>query len=380
MSTEAERKGWRNFLLIWAGQMISLAGSGLTTFGLGVWVFEQTRSAAAFTLIYVCATAPALLMAPLAGALVDRWDRRRMLIVSNLGAAVGPAAFVLLLWTGRLEIWHVYVIVTFATVFLSCQFPALGAATTMLVPKSRLGRASGMMQMGHSVARIVAPLLAGVLMPVIRLQGVILIDVFTFLCGIVTLLFASIPAPAVSAVGVSARGSLLRQAGFGWVYLKERPGLLSLLGFFAVLNLFFAMSQVLTTPLVLSFASERHLGVVLALGSAGFLAGSLLMSTWGGPTRRMLGILGFAPLLGLALLLVGAARSVPLLPGGALAGNLGPFLGVGTGRGIGLQFMVMGTLLAVAALAGLAYPHLRALDDEVPDAIPSPREAAGASA
>jgi len=443
---DVERRGWRNFLLIWLGQMVSLAGSGLTTFGLGVWVYQRTGSAAAFSFIYVCATAPALFVAPLAGALVDRWDRRRMLIVSNLGAAVGPAVFVLLLALGRLEIWHVYVIVAFATLFTSCQFPAFGAAITMLVPKAQLGRASGMMQMGYSVSRIVAPLLAGILMPLIRLQGIILIDVFTFLFGLVTLLFATIPRPERTAVGEAAGGSLLRQVAFGWSYLRQRPALLSLLGFFAVLNLFFAMSQVLATPLILSTASERQLGFVLSTGSIGLLAGSLLMSVWGGPARRILGVLGFSPLLGLALLVIGIGRSMPaiaagvflmyflvpiingsdqalwqskvepdvqgrvfamrqvlsqftaplsyflagpladrvfeplLRPGGQLAATAGPLLGVGEGRGIGLQFVVMGVLLATAALAGLGYAPLRKLDDEATDAVVSEESQAQAAA
>jgi DHA3 family macrolide efflux protein-like MFS transporter len=442
---DVERKGWRNFLLIWLGQMVSLAGSGLTTFGLGVWVYERTGSASAFTLIYVAATAPALFTAPLAGTLVDRWDRRRLLILSNLGAAIGPALFVLLLALDRLEIWHVYGIVALTTVFTSCQFPAFGAAITMLVPKAQLGRASGMMQMGHSVARIIAPLLAGLLMPVIRLQGIILIDVFTFLFGLATLLLTTIPKPEGTAAGSAATGSLLRQAAFGWAYLRERPALLSLLGFFAVLNLFFAMSQVLATPLILSSASERQLGFVMSTGSIGLLAGSLLMSAWGGPNRRTLGILGFSPLLGIALLVIGTGRSLPviaagvflmyflvpiingsdqalwqskvepdvqgrvfamrqvfsqftaplsyflagpladrvfeplLLPDGPLAGTAGQLLGVGEGRGIGLQFVVMGVLLAAAALAGLAYAPLRQLDDEVEDAVPERAQvAAGA--
>ncbi|HEV7518876.1 MAG TPA: MFS transporter [Thermoanaerobaculia bacterium] len=443
MPNDDAKKGWRNFVLIWLGQLVSLTGSGLTTFGLGVWVFQRTGSAAAFTLIYVCATAPALLMAPIAGVLVDRWDRRRMLIISNLGAAIGPAIFVLLLLTHRLALWHVYVVVAIATVFLSCQFPAFGAAITMLVPKAQLGRASGMMQMGQSSARIVAPLLAGALLPVIHLQGLLLIDFFTFLFGMVTLLFATIPRPAASAVGSAARGSLFREAAFGWAYLRERPGLLSLLGFFSIMNLFFAMSLVLITPLVLSLTSPRQLGLVLAVGSAGLLAGGILMSIWGGPARRMYGILGFSPLLGLSLLLVGSATWVPaimvgafamyflvpiingsdqalwqskvepdvqgrvfamrqllsqftaplaylaagpladrvfnplLRPGGALAGSVGRWLGVGQGRGIGLQFVVMGCLLTLAALTGLAYPHLRGLDEEIPDAIPDPAAAGG---
>jgi MFS family permease len=440
-----ERKNWHSFMLIWIGQVISLFGSGLTNFGLGVWVYQQTGSATAFTLIYVCGAVPALLLAPFAGVLVDRWNRRDALLLSNLGAAFGTIVLVALVALHRLAVWHVYGIVAFGTVFLALQFPAYGAAVTLLVPKQHLGRASGMVQLGASAARIVAPLLAGVLMPIIRLEGLVLVDIVTFLIGAVTLLLAQVPRPEASAVGrASQAGGILRDAAFGWTYLRSRPALLSLLAFFAVLNLFFAMSQVLVTPLVLSEAGAPQLGLVLSAGSCGALAGGLLMSTLGGPSKRVLGILGFSPLLGLAMALIGVSSWVPvvaagsflaflvvpvingsdqalwqskvepdlqgrvfamrqllsqfsaplaylasgpladrvfaplLVPGGRLAGSLGPLLGVGSGRGIGLQFLLMGTLLTLAALVGLAYPRLRHLDESVPDVAAAPAATAPA--
>lgn len=436
MEPSTEARNWRAFITIWIGQIISMFGSGLTNFGLGVWVFEKTGSATDFTLIYVCGVLPSLVLAPFVGVLVDRWDRRLVLLMSYLGAATAMVALVTLVALDRLEIWHVYCIVAFGSIFLAFQFPTYGAVATMLVPKKHFGRASGMVQFGSSSARILAPLLAGILMPIIKLEGLVVVDVVTFFIGAVTLLLVRIPRPELSAAGQAAKGSIFREAGFGWAYLKSRPALLSLLGFFALLNLFFAMSQVLVTPLVLSGAGAPQLGVVLAFASAGALAGGLLMSAWGGPSKRIWGILGFSPLLGLAMLVIGISSWIPVIAtgvfllfflvpiingsdqaiwqskvepdvqgrvfamrqllsqfttpiaylaagpladrvfeplletGGRLAGPLGPVFGVGEGRGIGLQFGVMGCLLTLTALAGLAYPKLRGLEEEIPDAIP----------
>jgi len=443
MEPSTEAKSWRTFVLIWIGQIVSMFGSGLTNFGLGVWVYQKTGSATDFTLIYVCGVLPTLLLAPFVGALVDRWDRRAVLLLSNLGAALAMTMLVTLVLLHRLAVWHVYGIVAFGSIFLAFQFPAFGAVATLLVPKKHFGRASGMVQFGSSSARILAPLLAGILLPLIHLEGLVAFDVATFFVGAVMLLLVRIPRPEKSAAGEAAKGSLWREAGFGWVYLKARPALLSLLAFFAVINLFFAMSQVLTTPLVLSLAGAGQLGLVLSVGSVGALAGGLVMSAWGGPSRRIWGILGFSPLLGLAMVLIGISSWIPLIAvgafllfslvpiingsdqaiwqskvepdvqgrvfamrqlfsqfttpiaylaagpladrvfgpllvaGGPLAASLGPLFGVGPGRGIGLQFAVMGLLLTVAALCGLAYPKLRGLDDAVPDAIPE-QAAAGA--
>ena len=124
MESSTEKKNWRTFVLIWLGQVVSMLGSGLTNFGLGVWVYEQTGSATDFTLIYFCGTLPGLLLAPFLGVLVDRWDRRMILLVADFGAALTTVALVVLLMLDRLETWHIYGLVAFGTVFLAFQFPA----------------------------------------------------------------------------------------------------------------------------------------------------------------------------------------------------------------------------------------------------------------
>ena len=142
----------RIFTLIWFGQLISFIGFGLTRFALGVWVYRNTGSVTQFALISLFAILPSILLSPLVGVLVDRWNRRTCMILSDAGAGLSTLAIVLLLLVGRLEVWHIYLVVAVSSTFNAFQWPAYAAATTMLVPKQHLGRASGMVQLAEAIA------------------------------------------------------------------------------------------------------------------------------------------------------------------------------------------------------------------------------------
>ena len=301
----APPRGFRTFLVIWLGQLLSLVGSGLTGFALGVWVFRTTGSVTKFALIALATALPGIIFSPIAGALVDRWDRRKAMILSDIGAGVCTLSMALLLMADRLEVWHIYIAMGISSTFSAFQWPAYSAATTLLVPKEHLGRASGMVQIGEAAAQIISPVLAGVLLGTIGLQGVMLIDVATLGFALATLLVVRIPRPVVTAEGEAGKGSLLREAAYGWTYIRVRPGLLGLLLFFATVNFAMSVVQVLFTPLVLSFTTEAVLGLILSIAGLGFLLGSLTMSAWGGPKRRIYGILGANLLVGSALYLAG---------------------------------------------------------------------------
>lgn len=305
--------GFKTFLLIWFGQLISLTGSGMTGFALGVWVFITTGSVTRFALISLATTLPGILMSPIAGALVDRWDRRMAMLLSDTGAGICTLLIATLLFTGRLEVWHIYVLMGISSAFSSFQWPAYSAATTLLVPKQQYGRASGMVQMAEAVGMILAPLLAGALVGLIQVQGIILIDFATFLFAVATLLLVRVPHPPVSAEGLHGRGSLLQEAAYGWKYITARRGLFGLLLFFAFINFTFGIASVLFTPLVLSFTTPAVLGVLMSVLGIGMLAGSLVMSAWGGPKKRVYGILGSALIQGLMMFFAGAPPSVALL-------------------------------------------------------------------
>ncbi len=274
----------------------------------------------------------------------------------------------------------------------------------------------------------------------------ILIDVVTFAFAIVTLLLVRFPQPQASAEGAPASdgeragGFAWRDLTFGWTYIASRPGLLGLLIFLAVVTFIWGMVGALIVPMILGWTSSDILGAIISVAGAGMLAGSLIMSAWGGPRRRINGVLNFELLSGLCFVLIGLQPSFwwtavgvfgahltiaiifgsnqaiwqskvepdvqgrvfamqqmvtraasplayflagpladrvfePLLAtDGALAGGLGQVLGTGAGRGIGLLFILLGVAKVAVSLAGRLYPHMRNVEDELPDAIPAQAE------
>lgn len=314
MSRPAPEPSLGRFSILWLGQVVSVVGSGLTGFALGVWVYQTTGSVTRFALISVFTTLPGIVLSPVAGALVDRWDRRLLMLASDAASAVCTLGIVALLWADRLEVWHIYVAMGLSSVFRSFQWPAFTAATTLLVPKRHYGRAGGMVQLGEALGLILAPTLAGLLIARVGLSGVILFDLASFVFAVLTLLAVRFPAP-VRTGEPKVRGTLRAEIAEGWAYLRQRPGLLALLCLFAGTNFISAMLQILFTPMVLSFSSPQVLGRVLSVAGSGFLVGGLAMSVWGGPKRRVRGILAFQSLQALTLLLAGLEASAPLIAG-----------------------------------------------------------------
>jgi MFS transporter, DHA3 family, macrolide efflux protein len=306
-------RGMAAFLAVWAGQVVSALGTGLTGFALGVWVYQRTGSATRFALITLMTTLPGILLSPIAGALVDRWDRRRVMILSDVGAGCATLMLALLFWYHRLELWHIYLLLALSSTFGSLQWPAFSASTTLLVPREHLGRAAGLTQMGQAVSVLLAPVLAGALVVSIGLKRVLLIDFATFLIAVATLLSVHVPRAEATVEGLATRGSLLSEAASGWPFIRQRPGLLSLLALIAATNFSMGMMQVLVAPMVLSFTSAAVLGRVLSVAGSGMLVGSLVMSVWGGPSRRVSGILGFLLLQGAILVVGGLWPSATLI-------------------------------------------------------------------
>lgn len=314
----ANRK-MRIFILIWLGQLVSLLGSQLTTFALDVWVYQSTKSVTLFAIIALCSQLPSILISPLVGVLVDRWNRRWVMILSDTGSAISTGVVALLLATGHLNIWSICLSVILNSIFGAFQWPAYSAAIPLLVPKQHLVRANGITEAGEAIVLLIAPLLAGVLLVSIQLHGVILIDLATFIFALVTLLSVQIPNVKTTTAGETRKGSWLREATYGWTYISVRPGLLGLLIFFTTTNFFESVVEVLVTPLVLSLASPTVLGTIMSISGIGLLGGSLLMSIRGESRRLINSILSFQLLGGLCILLVGLYTAVPII---ALAGFL----------------------------------------------------------
>jgi DHA3 family macrolide efflux protein-like MFS transporter len=294
------------------GQVASMFGTSLTGFALGVWVFQTTGSVTRFALISFFTLLPGILLAPIAGAYVDRWDHRWTMALSDLGSGLCSLLIAILLWRHSLEIWHIYVLMGLSSTLGAPQMLALNAAIPLLVSRDQLSRANGIFQLGSAAAEVGAPAIAGVVVAWQGVQGALLIDFLTCAVAVSTVLSIRIPRPerppATAEDGGSRKPSLLREAAQGWTYIRARPGLLALMLMFTALNLSRGSVVLLVTPMVLAFSSPQVLGRVLSTAALGMVAGGIAMTTWGGPRRRMRGIFA-AMLLMSVMLFLGSLRA-----------------------------------------------------------------------
>jgi DHA3 family macrolide efflux protein-like MFS transporter len=315
-------RSWRDsgrasFLVIWLGRTISLLGSAFTSFSIGIWVYQNTGSVTRFTTTALCAVIPPIVLSPLLGPFLDRWDRRWVMIAGDAGAALATLILAVLFWTDQIRFWHLCVLLAAIGASSSVQFPAFSASITLLVPREQLGRANGLVQFGNSLSTLIAPLASGALVQMIHIKGIIVIDFISCCVAVATLLAVRIPRPpATPREPAAARPSFLQEAAVGWRFIRSRPGLLAMLLLFSGFNLTNSMVESLITPLVLSFAPPGVLGAVVSGAGTGMLLGGLLIMAWGGPRRRMPAVLAFLTLQGVMLIL-GGLRPHALLIGAA---------------------------------------------------------------
>ncbi|MBW4717937.1 MFS transporter [Saccharothrix obliqua] len=418
----------KRFAVVWAGQLVSVIGSALTAFVLGVWVYMGTGSVTQFVLIQFCAVVPGILLAPYAGALADRYDRKRIMLVADVGGGLVTALLLVSVGAGALAVWQVYAAAALTATLNLFHLIAYQALVPALVPPKHLGRVNGLMQLTQGV-QVAAPLVAGALLGLVGLPGVLLIDVVSMVFAVGALLVARLPA-----VTGGGGGGGRAAAGEGLRWLRGAPGLFALCVVFGVWNFLFAVAGGLVQPLILSFSGPATLGVLMAAGGGGLFASGLVMGAWGGPKRRVLGVyLGLAlggvflvlhslapspwliglaapaflatlPLMNtscvtllqtkvdpavlgrvlavvrmlgtaampVAYLLIGPLSdgvAEPLMtPDGPLALSVGALIGTGPGRGIALVFLVTGVLMLALAAYAWTRPRLRTVDD-LPDAV-----------
>lgn len=315
----------RTFLLVWIGQVVSVFGSAMTRFALTVWAYELTGTATALALVAFFSFVPEVLLSPLAGALVDRWNRKLVMMLSDLAAGLSTVAIFLLHSAGQLEIWHLYVAGAFAGVFATFQWPAFSAAVTTILPKRHYARAQGMMGVAESASGLVSPALAVLVLAAGGLRAVLLIDIATFVVAVTAILVVTIPQPPRSAAGEEGRGTLLHESLYGFRYILKRPSLLGLQLMFFQVNLFGSLTGTLLAPMILARtnSSSESLAIVQTALALGGLAGGLWISVRGGPTQRVYGVLlGMMGGYVCNDLLMGLGRGLPVWAVGAFLGMI----------------------------------------------------------
>lgn len=307
----------RIFLIVWLGHLVSMFGTSLTRFALGVWIYEQTGSTTRFALTLLVTALPEVLLLPIGGSLADRMERRRIMLLSAAASALCVLVLVGLLYWGLATLPAIYLVMGLCSAFIALPVPALTASIPLMVPREQLARANGMMEMASACAQILAPAVAGLMLGKVGLHGLVLMDFLSFLFVVLTLLPLRFVQPAPTPRPTAGGNVLVQDIRMGLAYILARPGLAGLLLILALINFNVGMIQTLITPTVMGFASSVELGRVMSVGGVGVLVGSVAMSVWGGPRRRVYGILGFTFLQGLVLAVSGVRQSLPLITTGA---------------------------------------------------------------
>jgi predicted MFS family arabinose efflux permease len=412
---------WARFLVLWAPQTLAITGRGLTTFALGVWVYERTHSATLFAMLEVSALLPGIIVAPLLGWAVDRLGPRPAMILADAAALAAVVALEIAFAYGIASPLLVYAIITAGAFVTSLRWPAYSALVTLVAPPDHLPRAAALMQVAYAGQQVVAPAVAGVLIGVIGVSGVISVDVVASIVALLSLQLVKVETQTIR--GGDVWGDL-RSA---WSLMGDR-GLFRLAGYIFATYLPGGMVIALATPLVLTIAGPKALGVVLAAMGIGMLAGSVVSSALAKSDGGIRRLLRYDTMLVTAMLCAGFATSsvrvamvgavflfglagviaeeqvvwqvrVPVeaqgrvfalrraitwlsLPisyalagpladhvftpamsaGGALAGWLGPIMGTAPGRGIALLLVCAGLAKGVVVLVGARDRELRRLD------------------
>ena len=294
MKTPQKRPtGMAGFTIVWIGQVVSLLGTAMTNFGLTLWAYEVTGKATPLALIGFFFVTPIVFLGPFVGVLVDRGNRRLMMMLSDLGAALASLTVLILYATGHLQVWHLFITATISGTLQGFQWPAYSAAITLMLPKEQYARANGMMQMAGNASQVFAPLLAGALIRPLGLAGLLIIDLVSAAVAIGALLLIHVPQPARTEAGREGAGNFLKEALYGFRYIFARPSLLGLQTVFLVGNFFSGLAYAVLAPMVLGRTGNNELvfGSVQSAGAVGGVIGSLTMSAWGGPQRRVHGVL-----------------------------------------------------------------------------------------
>jgi MFS transporter, DHA3 family, macrolide efflux protein len=305
--------GIRTFYALLLGQFVSIMGSGISRFALGVWVYTETQDTTAYTTLLFFAVFPIGVGALMAGPVVDRWNRRNVMIISDTVAALSTLTVAFLYYLNALELWHLYLALFVNGVATAFSRPALDATVALLVPKPHLNRAAGLSQLVGSLETILSPTIAGFIFGIGGLGATFIIDFVTFGINILLLLLVTIP-HLPTATLVRQTSNFREDFRFGLMYVRHRPALIYLLTLFTItMFLLPGVAYSLVTPLVLTFATEQSLGMILSGFGVGPLLGGILITLWGNRWRRMAGILAGMTVVGLAAILISLRESVLLI-------------------------------------------------------------------
>lgn len=406
-------KPFHKFLLLWMGDFVSAIGSGLTSFGLGVYIFQQTGKTSLMALVTLLGFLPSILLSIPAGVLADRYDRRLLMVIGDSCSASGLLFILFCMRNGDAEIWKICVGVAISSIFASLLEPAYRATITDLLPPSEYSKASGLMQVVGSAKYLVSPVLAGFLLTIFDVRLLLVVDICTFF---VTVGAALVVRKGIPRKAAEERESFSAQMRDGLGAVTEKKGIFLLVVMGSMITFCIGFLQTLSSPMVLTFESSATLGTLMSVIASGMLLSSILLGSvsvkkgyvrmlclslfgagifmaifglraniWligiGGflffamlpfantsldflirtsiPNElqgRAWGFIGFLSQLGyvaayaISGLLADYVFTPMLMPDGLLSGTVGKVFGTGEGRGIGFLIFLAGVLLCITAI------------------------------
>ena len=405
------KHNFNRFLLLWAGEFVSSIGGGLTSFGLGVYVFEQTQSAANMAIVTLLAFLPTLLLSVPAGVLADRYDRRLLMMLGDGCSAVGILFILFCMLRGGASLTEICIGVTVSAVFSSLLEPSYRATVTDLLDAEEYSRASGMVSIAGSARYLISPILAGVLLTVSDIRLLLLLDICTFF---LTVICTGVVRKGLTAKATEEKETFIKALQMGWQAVTEKKGVFLLILLSSVMTCFMGAFQILAEPLILDFNNSATLGIGETVCASGMLVSSLFLGAKGIKKGYLKILSGSLAIAGIAMILFGLKENIYLicvagflffamLPfanncldflvrtniadelqgrawgfigflsqigyvvayglAGVLADGIGEQFQVGVGRGAAVVIMTSGVLLGIMALAIYAIKAVRELEN-----------------
>ncbi len=305
---QGERRLMRRFFVIWGAQAFSLVGSAaLVQFALVWWLTIETGSATVLALAMMAALVPQIAVGPFAGALVDRWNRRVVMIWADVSIAAATVVLIALFAAGAVEVWHVFAVLFVRSAGSAFHWPAMAASTSLMVPKKHLARVGGLNQAVGGAVGIAGPALGAVLILALPMWAVLSVDVVTAAIAVAPLLLIRIPQPVRKADAGSGASAVLADMREGLRFLRSWRGAMMLILMIMVINLLFTPADALTPILITSYFGEglvEFATMQIAIG-ASFIMGGVALGIWGGFKRKVVTLLVTGVLSGIGVTIVG---------------------------------------------------------------------------
>jgi len=405
-----KRSNYRKFLLLWGGEFVSSIGGGLTSFGLSVYVFQKTGSAASTALVALLAFLPVLLLSPLAGVLADRYDRCLMMMLGDGLSGLGIVYILICMLTGEAQLYQICIGVFVSAVFSSLLEPSYRATVTDMLSKDEYSKASGMISLAGSARYLISPIIAGILIGVGGVKILLIIDICTF---ILTVICTAVVKNSRLTKRIVKKESFTESFKEGWKAITEKKGIMILIVISSVITCFMGAIQILVDPLILDFESSKVLGIAETLCASGMLVSSVIIGIVG-IKKNFARVLSISlALCGVAMVGFGFKENIIMICGfgflfffmlpfanncldymtrtniepekqgrawglisflsqigyivayglaGVLADKIAKTRNIGVGRGAGIVIMVSGLLLTVMAISILKFRSIRELE------------------